>query len=220
MFAFLRSNTYPKSTTQNPELRGRRNDIRFGLVSSSVKMRANINANKPPLHEIALDPVVLSEILFRELVFCQHTITFLRNVAFNYAAATTAADTETESSASASEQAHSARISNDVVQNYHSLISLCRSIGIDHPTMIAMAATSDAAYEKVCAKMSTIDCSVMSEYFVSICEISRTSWNIMTVMAFANLYRYHATQATQSTHATQINPDDAIFAVYPKFTTS
>jgi len=212
MFAFLRSNTYPKSTTQNPELRGRLNDIRFGLVSSSVKMRANINANKPPLHEIALDPVVLSEILFRELVFCQHTITFLRNVAFNYAA-----DTETESSASASEQAHSARILNDVVQNYHSLISLCMSIGIDYPTMLAMVATPDAAYEKVCAKMSTIDCSIMSEYFVSICEISRTSWNIMTVMAFANLYRYHATQAT---HATQINPDDAIFAVYPKFTTS
>jgi hypothetical protein len=65
MFAFLRSNLYPASIAKNPELRGRINDIRFGLVSSTTKMRANVNTGNLPLCEIERDPVVLSEILLK-----------------------------------------------------------------------------------------------------------------------------------------------------------
>ena len=84
MFAFLRSNLYPVSIAQNPELRSRLDDIRFGMVSSAVKMRANVNAGTKPLCDIERDSVVLAEILLKELKFCGRTINFIYRVATNY----------------------------------------------------------------------------------------------------------------------------------------
>jgi hypothetical protein len=236
MLAFLRSNLYPVSVIQNPELRARLDAIRFGLVSSAVKMRANVNTNQPPLNDIERDPIVLSEIILKELKFCNHTIKFITSVALNYREAAfdntdryistdlEEAQEEAEDEADedhsmtmTSEEAHSTRISIDAYKISCDFTALCGSLGIVYPMVNALSKDGPedtGLFGAIYAKIEGSGHVEVEQYFVSICNISRASWDMMSVMAFANLYRYHYEfYATYSANPSMpANPDDAIFA--------
>ena len=258
MFAFLRSNLYPASIAQNPELRGRIHDIRFGLVSSTTKMRANVNTGKPPLCEIERDPVVLSEILLKELKFCSRAIQFVRSIANNYhkavftdvdniVDATTLTDLdeleaqklgqdasfqEPDDYSYTCNQAHSTRLMKDAYDIHCNFVSLCDSIGgiknIDMITNADLHATKDPElFERIHAHIAMSDNDTVSAYFISICDISRATWNMMTIMAAANLYHYYyifnqhlQMQPNVATPRSNINhpfadPADTVFANFP-----
>jgi hypothetical protein len=239
MLAFLRSNLYPISVIQNPELRARLDAIRFGLVSSAVKMRANVNTDQPPLNDIERDPIVLSEIILKELKFCNHTINFITSVALNYREAAfdntdryistdleaqeaedeaDEADEEDQPVTMTSEQAHSTRISIDAYKISCDFTALCASLGIVYPMVNALSndgPEDPGLFGAIHAKIEGSGDAEVEQYFVSICNISRASWDMMSVMAFANLYRYHYEfYATYSSAKPPMpaNPDDAIFA--------
>lgn len=238
MFAFLRSNLYPVSVIQNPELRARLDAIRFGLVSSAAKMRANVNMEQLPLNDIERDPLVLSEIVLKELKFCHRTIKFITSVALNYREAAfdnthryissdlEAQEVQEEPVTMTSEQTHSTRISNDVSKISCDFTALCASLGIGYPMVNALskdgpetAHTDPSLFGAIRAKIEGSGDAEVEQYFVSICNISRASWDMMSVMAFANLYRHHYEfYATYSaTPPMPTNPDDAIFAKYTKY---
>ena len=160
MFSFLRSNLYPVSVIRNPELRSRLDAIRFGLVSSAAKMRANVNTDQSPLNDIERDPLVLSEIILKELKFCHHTIKFITSVALNYREAAfdntdryissdleaqeeqEEADDEADEDrpmTTTSEQAHSTRISIAAYKISCDFTTLCASLGIVYPMVNALS---------------------------------------------------------------------------------
>jgi hypothetical protein len=238
MFAFLRSNLYPESVIQNPELRARLDAIRFGLVSSAAKMRANVNMEQPPLNDIERDPLVLSEIILKELGFCYRTFKFITSVALNYREAAfdntdryISSDLEaqeaqedpttTTTTTTTSEQAHSTRISNAVSKISCDFTALCASLGIGYPMVNALSkdGPETGLFEAIHAKIEGSGDAEVEQYFVSICNISRASWDMMSVMAFANLYRYHYEfyETYSAKPPMPTNPDDAIFAKYTKF---
>jgi hypothetical protein len=234
MFAFLRSNLYPVSVIQNPELRARLDAIRFGLVSAAAKMRANVNTDQSPLNCIERDPIVLSEIILKELKFCHHTIKFITSVALNYREAAfdntdryistdleaqegDETNDEDQSVTMTSEQAHSTRISIDAYKISCDFTALCASLGIVYPMVNDLSndgPEDPGLFGAIHAKIEGSGHAEVEQYFVSICNISRASWDMMSVMAFANLYRYHYEfYATYSAKPPMpANPDDAIFA--------
>lgn len=229
MFAFLRSNLYPVSVIQNPELRARLDAIRFGLVSSAAKMRSNVNTDQSPLNDIERDPLVLSEIILKELKFCHRTIKFITSVALNYREATfdntdryistdlEAQEVQEEPVTMTSEQAHSTRISIDAYKISCDFIALCASLGIVYPMVNAVSndgPEDPGLFRAIHAKIEGSGDTEVEQYFVSICNVSRASWDMMSVMAFANLYRYHYEfyETYSAKPPTPANPDDAIFA--------
>ena len=242
MLAFLRSNLYPVSVIKNPELRVRLDAIRFGLVSSAVKMRANVNTDQPPLNDIERDPLVLSEIILKELKFCNRTIKFITSVDLNYREAAfdntdryistdleaqeaedEADDDEEDQSTTTmtmtmtSEQAHSTRISIAAYKISCDFTELCASLGIVYPMVNALSndgPEDPGLFGAIHAKIEGSGDAEVEQYFVSICNISRASWDMMSVMAFANLYRYHYEfyETYSAKPPTPANPDDAIFA--------
>ena len=238
MFAFLRSNLYPVSIAQNPELRSRLDDIRFGMVSSAVKMRANVNAGTNPLCDIERDSVVLSEILLKELKFCGRTIHFIYRVATNYHddVAFTKIDeifSDLEAQAHSQDngldgldgldecdhtykQTHSAQLLAETTDIRCNFASLCESLGTSlvgiSNANADTAANDSELFASIHSHIATSDDGTVSGYFDSICDISRAAWNMMTAMAFAHLYHYMDDGANPFNPS---NPNDAIFAKIP-----
>ena len=233
MFAFLRSNLYPASIAQNPELRSRLGRIRFGLVSTTAKMRANVNAGNRPLCDIERDPVVLAEILLKELKFCDRTINFIHCVATKYrdVAFTNVDDVISDLEAQAQnnrpdgceqsyKQAHSAQLWVETTDIKYRFSSLCDSLGA---CLIGLTGANDSdLFASIHSRIAMSDDVAIIGYFDSMCDISRAAWNMMTVMAFAHLYHYYFQPSLNpllaSTHPSNpskpgdANPGDAIFA--------
>jgi hypothetical protein len=116
-----------------------------------------------------------------------------------------------------SEQAHSTRISIDAYKISCDFIALCASLGIVYPMVNDLSndgPEDPGLFGAIHAKIEGSGHAEVEQYFVSICNISRASWDMMSVMAFANIYRYHYEfYATYSAKPPMpANPDDAIFA--------
>ena len=256
MFAFLRSNLYPASIGQQPGLKSRLDDLRFLLVSNTIKIRANVKQGKLPLSELETDEAgnvnvaALAEIMLKELRFCRRTIAFITSVTtkFHETAfdntdryididnADNARDLESlecheegeeeeeeEEEVFTSEQSHSARLlrsSNDLRCKF---ITLCTSLGISTlslPDLDECTASTDstlfaAIHESMSAMSSTAASTAtvtISAPFESLCDISRAAWQMMNVLAFSNLYRYHYEFQKSPITRIDLNPADSVFA--------
>ena len=256
MFAFLRSNLYPASISQQPELKSRLDDLRFLLVSNTIKIRANVKQGKLPLSELETDEAgnvnvaALAEIMLKELRFCRRTIAFITSVttkfhetAFDntdrYIDIDNARDLESlecheeeeeeeedreEEQVFTSEQNHSARLLTSSNELRCKLITLCTSLGISTlslPDLDECTASTDstlfaAIHESMSAMSSTAaaeaGAGVISAPFESLCDISRAAWQMMNVLAFSNLYRYHYEFQKSPITRIDLNPADSVFA--------
>lgn len=247
MFAFLRSNLYPASIIQQPELKSRLDDLRFLLVSNTIKIRANVKQGKLPLSELETDEAgnvnvaALAEIMLKELRFCRRTLAFITSVTIKFHE--TAFDNtdryidnardleslegdedeeeEEEEPVFTSEQNHSTRLLTSSNELRCKFITLCTSLGISTlslPDLDECTASTDstlfaAIHESMSAMSSTAASTVtISAPFESLCDISRAAWQMMNVLAFSNLYRYHYEFQKGPITRIDLNPADSVFA--------
>lgn len=242
MFAFLRSNLYPASISQQPELKSRLDAIRFSLVSNTIKIRANVKQGKLPLSDIETDETgdinvaALAEIMLKELRFCRRTISFINSVTTKFHQSAfdntdryidNSEDLESQMEEEAeeeeemtSEQNHSARLlssSNDILCKF---ITLCTSLGIrtlaladlDECTAATDSTLFAAIHESLESLSSSPSTETISTPFETLCSISRAAWQMMNVLAFSNLYRYHYEFQKGSIARIDLNPADSVFA--------
>ena len=248
MFAFLRSNLYPASISQQPELKSRLDAIRFSLVSNTIKIRANVKQGKLPLSDIETDETgdinvaALAEIMLKELRFCRRTISFINSVTTKFHQSafdntdryididnsedlesqmeSEAEEEEAEEEEMTSEQNHSARLlssSNDIRCKF---ITLCTSLGIrtlaladlDECTAATDSTLFAAIHESLESLSSSPSTETISTPFETLCSISRAAWQMMNVLAFSNLYRYHYEFQKGPIARIDLNPADSVFA--------
>jgi len=255
MFAFLRSNLYPASISQQPELKSRLDDLRFLLVSNTIKIRANVKQGKLPLSELETDEAgnvnvaALAEIMLKELRFCRRTIAFITSVTtkFHETAfdntdryidididnADNARDLgslecheeeeeeeedeeEEEEEVFTSEQNHSARLLTSSNELRCKFITLCTSLGISTLSLPDLdectASTDSTLFAAIHESMSAMSSIAASAPFESLCDISRAAWQMMNVLAFSNLYRYHYEFQKSPITRIDLNPADSVFA--------
>lgn len=249
MFAFLRSNLYPASIRQQPELKSRIDALRFLLVSNSAKIRENTKQGKSPLSEMdvnasdptdaAINVAALSEIMLKELRFCHHTILFVSSVTAKFHEAAfdntdryigniecakdlekAQVQEEQEEQEFTSEQNHSSRLlaSSSVIRS--KFIALCGSLGIDVLSLSDLdecsASTDSSLFAAIHASLSSLSPLMgksVTTPFETLCNISRAVWQLMNVLAFSNLYRYHYEfQKTPVARVVDLNPADSVFA--------
>ena len=248
MFAFLRSNLYPASISQQPELKSRLDNIRFLLVSNTIKIRANVKQGKLPLSDLETDEAgnvdiaALAEIMLKELRFCRRTIAFITSVTTKFHETafdntdryididnsedlesqmeSEAEEEEAEEEEMTSEQNHSARLlssSNDIRCKF---ITLCTSLGIrtlaladlDECTAATDSTLFAAIHESLESLSSSPSTETISTPFETLCSISRAAWQMMNVLAFSNLYRYHYEFQKGPIARIDLNPADSVFA--------
>jgi len=95
MLAFLRSNLYPTAIAQQPELKARTDQLRFTLLSRSMKIRDNIKKGIQPgsgsgsgsgsdYEPELIETAAGAEIILKELRFCKLTMNFILSVTGKY----------------------------------------------------------------------------------------------------------------------------------------
>ena len=248
MFAFLRSNLYPTSIAQQPELKSRIDTLRFLLVSNSAKIRENMKHRKSPLSDIELDDdaaanvnvAALSEILLKELRFCHRTISFVTSVTMKFHDAAFdntdryigdrgVEDLESQSrrphdkdedyneeETFTSEQSYSSRLLVSSTSIRARFIELCGSLEIRASDLDECSASTDSSmFAAIHATLLSGggDSSVpISTHFERLCDISRAVWQMMNVLAFSDLYRYHYEYQKNPVARVDLNPADSVFA--------
>jgi hypothetical protein len=253
MFAFLRSNLYPTSIAQQPELKSCIDTLRFLLVSNSAKIRENTKHRKSPLSDIQLDDAAanvsiaaLSEILLKELRFCHRTISFVTSVTMKFHDAAFdntdmyigdrgVEDLESQSQSQESqsqsqpvddneetftpEQSYSSRLLVSSTSIRSRFIELCGSLEIRASDLDECSASTDSSmFAAIHATLSSGgggggDSSVpISTHFERLCDISRAVWQMMNVLAFSDLYRYHYEYQKNPVAKVDLNPADSVFA--------
>ena len=248
MFAFLRSNLYPTSIAQQPELKSRIDTLRFLLVSNSAKIRENTKHRKSPLSDIELDDdaaanvnvAALSEILLKELRFCHRTISFVTSVTMKFHDAafdntdryigdrgvedlesqSHPLDDKDEEETFTSEQSYSSRLLVSSTSIHSRFIELCGSLEIRASDLDECSASTDSSmFTAIHATLSSGggggggDSSVpISTHFERLCDISRAVWQMMNVLAFSDLYRYHYEYQKNPVARVDLNPADSVFA--------
>jgi hypothetical protein len=257
MFAFLRSNLYPASINQQPELKSRLDAIRFSLVSNTIKIRANVKQGKLPLSDIETDEAgnvnvaALAEIMLKELRFCRRTIAFITSVTTKFHE--TAFDNtdryieepedlesqkardeeenedeegeegeegeeEEEEEMLTSEQNHSARLLSSANDIRCRFITLCTSLGVRTAALSELddctASTDATLFAAIHESLSSLSSSIetIATPFETLCSISRAAWQMMNVLAFSNLYRYHYEFQKGPITRIDLNPSDSVFA--------
>ena len=116
-----------------------------------------------------------------------------------------------------SEQNHSSRLltsSNDIRCKF---ITLCTSLGIrtlaisdlDECTASTDSTLFAAIYKSLSLLAST---ETISTPFETLCDISRAAWQMMNVLAFSNLYRYHYEFQKGPIACIDLSPIDSVLA--------
>lgn len=243
MLAFLRSNLYPTGISQQPELRARLDELRVILLARTIEIRNKVKRGIPPVSgsdsKDGSDPVIesaaVSEIILKELRFCKLTLNFIISATGKYHQ--TAYDnidryinqdqsnedleegvdvTECEETQTP-EQKHSSRLIGDAFQLNSKYVQLCASLGIscfqaDQLDKTGSDPSLDAEMFK--AIHGEIQERPSGELAItSLCALSRELWQMMNVLAFANLYRYHY-EFQKMPVTTPPNPKDSIFNIY------
>ena len=119
-----------------------------------------------------------------------------------------------------SEQKHSSRLIGDAFQLNSKYVQLCSSLGIDCFQAAQLDKTvSDPSFDTEMFKAihGEIQERPAGELVItSLCSLSRELWQMMNVLAFANLYRYHYEfQKAQMPVSAPPNLEDSVFNIYP-----
>ena len=239
MLAFLRSNLYPTGISQQPELRARLDELRVTLLARTIEMRDKVKRGIPPVSgsdsKAGGDPLIesaaVAEILLKELRFCKLTLSFITSTTGKYhemaydnvdryiddedleegACATEHDDIQT------SEQKHSSRLIGEAFELNSKYVQLCSSLGISCFQADQLDKTgSDPSFDAEMFKAihGEIQERPSGELAItSLCALSRELWQMMNVLAFANLYRYHY-EFQKMPVTTPPNPKDSIFNIY------
>lgn len=237
MFAFLRSNLYPASVSQNLELRSRIDELQSLMRSNAVKIRTNTKCGKRPLSDLettagdAANIASLTEILLKEMRFCRRTISFIVCVTTKFYddafdnADKTARDLESQRGEEVeevkevevtSEQNHSTRLLASANDLHCRFVTLCATLGIRETRDLDKcdAATDSALFSAIHASSHgpRLDTTLsISTHFETLCGISHAAWQMMSVLAFSNLYRYHYEFQKGPTTRVDLNPSDSVF---------
>lgn len=118
-----------------------------------------------------------------------------------------------------SEQKHSSRLIGEAFQLNSKYVQLCSSIGINCLQAARLDKTSlDPSFDAEMFKAihGEIQERPAGELAItSLCALSRELWQMMNVLAFANLYRYHYEfQKSQMPVTAPPKPEDSIFNIY------
>ena len=116
-----------------------------------------------------------------------------------------------------SEQNHSARLLTSSNEIRCKFITLCTSLGIrtlaisnlDECTASTDSTLFAAIHESLSSLTST---ETITTPFETLCSISRAAWQMMNVLAFSNLYRYHYEFQKGAITRIDLNPADSVFA--------
>jgi len=117
-----------------------------------------------------------------------------------------------------SEQKHSSRLIGEAFQLNAKYVQLCSSLGISCLQAARLDKTSsDPSFDAEMFKSihGEIQERPAGELAItSLCALSRELWQMMNVLAFANLYRYHYEFQKMPVEAPP-KPEDSIFNIYP-----
>lgn len=244
MLAFLRSNLYPTAIAQQPELKARMDQLRFTLLSRSMKIRDNIKNGIQPgsgsYEPELIETAAVAEILLKELRFCKLTMNFILSATGKYHESTydnvdryidqsdpadpadqanedleEGADAQTDQT---SEQKHSTRLIGEAFQLNSKYVQLCSSLGISclHATRLDKT-SSDVSFDAEMFKSihhAIQERSAAELAITTLCDLSRELWQMMNALASANLYRYHYEFQKNQVVTTPPNPDDSIFSMH------
>ncbi len=182
-----------------------------------------------------------AEIILKELRFCKLTLNFIISATGKYHQTTYdnvdryieqryQADQATEdleeggedtnrddTHEQTSEQKHSSRLIGEVFQLNEKYVQLCSSLGISCLQAARLDKTTiEPAFDAEMFKAIHGEIQERSAgelAITSLCALSRELWQMMNVLAFANLYRYH--YEFQKTPVTAPpKPEDSIFNIY------
>lgn len=215
-----------------------RNKVKRGIPPVSA---SDSKAGGDPLIESA----AVAEILLKELRFCKLTLNFIISVTGKYHQTTydnvdryidqtdqadqadQAEDLEAggedinrdDTREQTSEQKHSSRLIGEAFQLNSKYVQLCSSIGINCLQAARLDKTSlDPSFDAEMFKAihGEIQERPAGELAItSLCALSRELWQMMNVLAFANLYRYHYEfQKSQMPVTAPPKPEDSIFNIY------
>jgi len=206
-----------------------RDKVKRGIPPVSA---SDSKAGGDPLIESA----AVAEILLKELRFCKLTLNFIisatgkyHEVTYDnidrYIDQTDPADPANEDleegsdedDAQTSEQKHSSRLIGEAFEMNSKYVQLCSSLGISCIQATRLDKTSsDPSFDAEMFKSihREIQERPAAEHAItSLCALSRELWQMMSVLAFANLYRYH--YEFQKTPVTAPpKPEDSVFNIY------
>ena len=203
------------------------------MRSNAVKIRTNTKCGKRPLSDLettaddAANIASLAEILLKEMRFCRRTISFIVCVTTKFyddafdTADKTACDLESQRGEDVeevevtSEQNHSTRLLASANDLHCRFVTLCATLGIRETCDLDKcdAATDSALFSAIHASSQGPgpDTLSISSHFETLCGISHAAWQMMSVLAFSNLYRYHHEFQKGPTTRVDLNPSDSVF---------
>ena len=116
-----------------------------------------------------------------------------------------------------SEQNHSARLLTSSNEIRCKFITLCTSLGIRTLALSNLdectASTDSRLFAAIHESLSSLTSTeTITTPFETLCSISRAAWQMMNVLAFSNLYRYHYEFQKGANTRIDLNPADSVFA--------
>jgi len=214
-----------------------RNNVKKGI--SPVSGSGSDDNVKPG--DLIIQTAAVAEIILKELRFCKLTLNFIisatgkyhqttydnvdRYIEQSYQADQTTEDLEEggedtnrdDTREQTSEQQHSSRLIGEAFQLNAIYVQLCSSLGISCLQAARLDKTSiEPEYDAEMFKAihGEIQERPAGELAItSLCALSRELWQMMNVLAFANLYRYHYEFQKTPVEAPP-KPEDSIFNIY------
>ena len=213
-----------------------RNKVKRGIPPVSA---SDSKAGGDPLIESA----AVAEILLKEIRFCKLTLNFIISATGKYhqtvydnidryinqdqcncnedleeGADVTERD-DAQTSEQTSEQKHSSRLIGEAFELNSKYVQLCSSLGINYLQAARLDKTSlDPSFDAEMFKAihGEVQERPAGELAItSLCSLSRELWQMMNVLAFANLYCYHYEfQKSQMPVTAPPKPEDSIFNIY------
>jgi hypothetical protein len=116
-----------------------------------------------------------------------------------------------------SEQNHSSRLLTSSNEIRCKFITLCTSLGIRTLAISDLdectASTDSTLFAAIHKSLSLLaSTETISTPFETLCDISRAAWQMMNVLAFSNLYRYHYEFQKGPIARVDLSPIDSVFA--------
>ena len=190
-----------------------------------------------------IESAAVAEILLKELRFCKLTLNFIISATGKYHEVTydnidryinqdqgnedleegaedvTERDVTECEETQTSEQKHSSRLIGEAFELNSKYVQLCSSLGINYLQAARLDKTSlDPSFDAEMFKAihGEVQERPAGELAItSLCSLSRELWQMMNVLAFANLYCYHYEfQKSQMPVTAPPKPEDSIFNIY------